>query len=87
MTNYTKAHKEAVAKAVAQRTAQMYLSIDTLRTQGSDRLDFHEVSGWSLEAALVSAYEAGKTAAAGSDYYTKAKHGLVGDAATAPIGK
>jgi len=40
--------------------AGQHLGIDTLETQKSDRLDFHEVSVWGLRDALEAAFEAGK---------------------------
>ena len=40
--------------------AKEILGIETLKTQNSDSLDFHEVSVWSLKAALEKAYTAGK---------------------------
>ena len=40
--------------------AKEELGIDTLETQNSDSLDFHEVSVWSIKAALEKAYKAGK---------------------------
>jgi len=40
--------------------AQKYLFIDTLETQNSDRLDFHNVSVWGIESALLAAYKAGQ---------------------------
>jgi hypothetical protein len=40
--------------------AQADLDIDTLDAQGSDRLDFHEVSVWALKQALEAAYAAGR---------------------------
>ena len=45
--------------------ARTALDIETLETQRSDRLDFHEVSVWGLKAALEAAYQAGQQAAAG----------------------
>jgi hypothetical protein len=39
--------------------AKEALGIDTLKTQNSDRLDFHEVSVWQLEAALKMALAKG----------------------------
>jgi hypothetical protein len=30
-----------------------------LKTQNSDRLDFHDVSVWAIESALKAAFEAG----------------------------
>jgi len=43
--------------------AREYLGVETLETRRSDSLDFHEVSVWSLEAALAAAFEAGRQAA------------------------
>ena len=41
------------------RIARHTLHIDTLKPQGSDRLDFHEVSVEALRDALEAAYKAG----------------------------
>lgn len=46
-----------------ERLAKEHLFIDTLQTQYSDRLDFHDVSVWAIKAALQAAYEAGASAA------------------------
>lgn len=46
-----------------EQIAQQHLFIDTLETQRSDRLDFHDVSVWAVKAALEAAYEAGLKAA------------------------
>ena len=46
-----------------ERLAKEHLFIDTLQTQHSDRLDFHDVSVWGIKAALQAAYEAGASAA------------------------
>jgi hypothetical protein len=46
-----------------EQLAQQHLFIDTLETQSSDRLDFHDVSVWAVKAALQAAYEAGLKAA------------------------
>lgn len=43
--------------------ARKHLGIETLETRKSDRLDFHDVAVWSIEAALKAAFEAGKAAA------------------------
>ena len=43
-----------------EKIAQKYLFIDTLKTQNSDSLDFHDVSVWGVEAALKAAYELGR---------------------------
>lgn len=43
-----------------EKIAQKYLFIDTLKTQHSDSLDFHDVSVWGVEAALKAAFELGR---------------------------
>lgn len=45
---------------ILQNIAKSELRISTLRARQSDRLDFHEVSVWSLKQALLAAYEAGR---------------------------
>ncbi len=40
------------------------LRVPTLETRGSDRLDFHEVSVWSILEALEEAYKLGVVTAA-----------------------
>ena len=40
--------------------AKQHLFIETLETQHSDRLDFHDVSVWGIKAALEAAFEAGR---------------------------
>ena len=39
--------------------AQKHLDINTLETQKSDRLDFHDVAVWRLRDALEAAFKAG----------------------------
>jgi hypothetical protein len=39
--------------------ARQHLGIPTLETENSDILDFHDVSVWSVKAALQAAYDAG----------------------------
>lgn len=46
-------------KPLLARIAQKTLGIETLQPQGSDRLDFHEVSVERLHDALEAAYNAG----------------------------
>jgi hypothetical protein len=46
-----------------QQIALDHLFIDTLETRHSDRLDFHEVSVWGIQSALLAAFDAGKKAA------------------------
>ena len=43
-----------------------HLFIETLVTQHSDRLDFHDVSVWGVKSALQAAFDAGLRAAGGS---------------------
>ena len=44
------------------RIALDHLFIETLETRNSDRLDFHDVSVWAVQSALMAAYQAGLTA-------------------------
>ena len=44
--------------------AKHFHSIETMETQNSDRLDFHDVAVWAIRAALSEAYEAGRIAGA-----------------------
>ncbi len=46
-----------------EKIALDHLFIQTLETQMSDRLDFHEVSVWGVKSALQAAFEAGRVAA------------------------
>ena len=46
-----------------EQIAQQHLFIDTLETQSSDRLDFHDVSVWGVKSALQAAFDAGLRAA------------------------
>lgn len=43
--------------------ARVALSLETLETRKSDRLDFHDLAVWSIKQALERAYEAGRRAA------------------------
>jgi len=43
--------------------AKKHLHIKTLETRNSDSLDFHDLGVWSIKAALLAAYEAGRKAA------------------------
>jgi len=40
--------------------ASNHLQIETLETQNSNSLDFHDVVVWSIKAALVEAFELGQ---------------------------
>ncbi len=46
--------------------AREHLFIETLKERKSDRLDFHEVSVWGVQDALLAAYQAGVNASAQS---------------------
>ena len=43
-----------------------HLFIETLVTQHSDRLDFHDVSVWGVKSALQAEFDAGLRAAGGA---------------------
>mgnify|MGYP000671967001 CR=1 FL=1 len=45
-----------------QRIARETLGLQTLRSRGSDRLDFHDLAVWTIQHALERAYEAGQQA-------------------------
>jgi hypothetical protein len=42
-----------------EQIALKHFFIETLETQHSDRLDFHDVSVWAIKSALEAAYAAG----------------------------
>ena len=56
-----KAPSEALLLDIATKH---FPNIETLETQNSDRLDFHDVAVWAIRAALEAAYEAGRVAGA-----------------------
>ena len=61
----TKATATKAAQQRDQLLAQIaldHLFIETLQTRNSDRLDFHDVSVWAVQSALVAAYQAGLAA-------------------------
>ena len=69
----TKATATKAAQQLDKLLAQIaldHLFIETLQTRNSDRLDFHEVSVWAVQSALMAAYQAGL--AAGQSTATKA---------------
>ena len=51
---------DPIRRTCIDKIARETLSIETLDARGSDQLDFHTVSVWSLRAALAAAYEAGR---------------------------
>ena len=77
-----KTASKTATKAAQQRDqllAQIaldHLFIETLQTRNSDRLDFHDVSVWAVQSALMAAYQAGlaagqNAAAKAADQVTK----------------
>ena len=70
---------EPVIKKLNQlmtQIAQQHLRLETLETRHSDSLDFHDVSVWAVQSALVAAYQAGlaagqSTAAKAADQVTQ----------------
>ena len=75
----TMTHTAKTARQLDQLLAQIaldHLFIETLQTRNSDRLDFHDVSVWAVQSALVAAYQAGlaagqSTAAKAADQVTQ----------------
>ena len=63
MTQSTKT-KPAAPEALILDIATRHFFVETLDTQNSDRLDFHDVAVWAMRAALEAAYEAGRVAGA-----------------------
>lgn len=45
-----------------EAVTQEFLGINTLKTQNSDVLDFHNVAVWSIDKALEAAFHAGMNA-------------------------
>lgn len=57
----SKAPDTAAEQAVAE-IARRVLHLDTIETQNSDSLDFHEIAVWAVREALLAAYSAGANA-------------------------
>ena len=51
---------DAIRDAAIREIAKRELLIETLERRMRDSLDFHDVSVWGVEAALIAAYEAGR---------------------------
>lgn len=51
-----------VRDATVKQIAKEHLFVETLETQKSDSLDFHDVAVWQIKKALEAAYEAGRRA-------------------------
>lgn len=60
LLNVTQSREQVALRKEFEKIAQKHLFIDTLKTQHSDSLDFHDVSVWGVEAALKAAYELGR---------------------------
>ena len=52
--------KNAAALNAASRIAREVLGIATLESRKMDDLDFHDLAAWSIEDALLAAFEAGR---------------------------
>ena len=63
MTTKTAPSKGPSDALLLEIATKHFHSIETLETQNSDRLDFHDVAVWAIRAALVEAYAAGFAAA------------------------
>ena len=56
-----------------EQIALKHFFIETLETQHSDRLDFHDVSVWAIKSALEAAYAAGIEAGKNTSTASKGK--------------
>jgi hypothetical protein len=56
-----------------EQIALKHFFIETLETQHSDRLDFHDVSVWAIKSALEAAYAAGIEAGKNTSTTSKGK--------------
>ena len=56
-----------------EQIALKHFFIETLETQHSDRLDFHDVSVWAIKSALEAAYAAGIEATKNTSTTSKGK--------------
>ncbi len=63
MTTKTAPAKTPSDALLLEIATRHFHSIETLETQNSDRLDFHDVAVWAIRAALEEAYAAGLAAA------------------------
>lgn len=53
-------NNEAHLDRLLEGIAKKHLSIDTLVTQKSDSLDFHDCAVWCIKSALKEAFELGQ---------------------------
>ena len=56
-----------------EQIALKHFFIETVETQHSDRLDFHDVSVWAVKSALEAAYAAGIEAGKNTSTTSKGK--------------
>ena len=56
-----------------EQIALKHFFIETLETQHSDRMDFHDVSVWAVKSALEAAYAAGLAAGKNTSTTSKGK--------------
>jgi hypothetical protein len=54
----TTAERQSILEAIAQK----HLRLETLETRKMDSLDFSDQAVWSIEDALIAAFEAGRNA-------------------------
>ena len=66
-----KQHKDL--NKLLEQIALKHFFIETLETQHSDRLDFHDVSVWAIKSALEAAYAAGIAAGKNTSTTSKGK--------------
>jgi hypothetical protein len=59
MNHHTTASAITAPSSLLEEIALKHFFVQTLKTQNSDRLDFHDVSVWAIESALKAAFEAG----------------------------
>ena len=56
-----------------EQIALKHFFIETLETQHSDRLDFHDVAVWAVKSAMEAAYAAGIEAGKNTSTTSKGK--------------
>ena len=59
MNHHTTDNAITAPSSLLEEIALKHFFVQTLKTQNSDRLDFHDVSVWAMESALKAAFEAG----------------------------
>ncbi len=62
----TATHTNRMNSKVVDEIARRLLGIETLETQSSDSLDFHDLAVWQAREALQAAYDAGVADARGA---------------------